>query len=47
MKQPKSYNKPPSAAAIAIEGIRYVFGEDFNIKFTAKEPGSMVKIQDF
>ena len=47
MTQLKSYNKPPPAAGIVMEGVCYVFGEDVNVKFTPKEPGSMEKIQDF
>lgn len=47
MTQLKSYNNPPPAAAIVMEGVCYVFGEDVNVKFTPKEPGSMEKIQDF
>ena len=47
MTQLKSYVKPPPAAGIVMEGVCYVFGEDANIKFTPKEPGSMEKIQDF
>lgn len=47
MTQLKSYNNPPPAAAIVMEGVCYIFEEDSKIKFTPKEPGSMEKIQDF
>lgn len=47
MTQLKSFVKPPPAAAIVMEGVCYVFGEDSNIKFQPKQPGSMEKIQDF
>lgn len=47
MTQLKSYNSPPIAAAIVMEGVCYVFNEDQNVKFTPKEPGSLEKIQDF
>ena len=47
MTQLKSYNNPPPAAAIVMEGVCYVFGEDVNVKWQPKEPGSMEKIQDF
>lgn len=43
----KSYTNPPVSAAVVMEGVCYVFGEDSNVKFTPKEPGSMEKIQDF
>ena len=47
MTQLKSYVNPPASAAVVMEGVCYVFGEDSNVKFTPKEPGSMEKIQDF
>ena len=47
MTQLKSYNNPPASAAIVMEGVCYVFGEDGNVKWTPKEPGSIEKIQDF
>lgn len=37
----KSYTNPPVSAAVVMEGVCYVFGEDTNVKFTPKEPGSM------
>jgi len=41
MTQLKSYVNPPTAAAMVMEGVCYVFNEDTKVPFQPKEPGSM------
>ena len=43
----KSFNQPPKALDIVMQGLCYVLGEDSNVKWKPKEPGSMEKVQNF
>lgn len=45
MVQLKSFQKPPVAVSVVMEGMCYVFDEQ--VKWKPKEPGSQEKIQDF
>ncbi|CAD8087288.1 unnamed protein product [Paramecium sonneborni] len=45
MIQLKSFQKPPLAVSIVMEGMCYIFDEQ--VKLKQKEPGSQEKVQDF
>ncbi|CAD8081115.1 unnamed protein product [Paramecium sonneborni] len=45
MIQLKSFQKPPLAVSIVMEGMCYIFDEQ--VKWKQKEPGSQEKVQDF
>jgi len=47
MVQLKSFQKPPQAVLIVMEGLCYVYDEEKNVKWRPKEPGSLEKVQDF
>ena len=43
----KSYSLPPKALDYVMQGLCITLGEDNNVKWKPKEPGSLEKIQDF
>lgn len=43
----KSYPKPPKALDFVMQGVCIILGEDNNVKWKPKEPGSIERIQDF
>jgi len=43
----KSYNTPPATLDFVMQGVCITLGDDINVKWKPKEPGSTEKIQDF
>lgn len=43
----KSYVNPPKQVEIVMEGICWVLGENKNVKYKPKAPGSFEKVLDY